>query len=566
MARRKITVVNFYDILHANHGGGSLVIKGLYSALSKWFDISLVTYHDECDIYSDRIMINKSFSVISIPKPNVLKGMEKRFYKEAGFEKVEIYFDPSIPAARYYADSAELVETTRKIAADSDIVITEHPYTYRLLKRAVPNKCIWYRAQNVEYDYKEKAWQHGESKGVLLNEVYELEKECCDGCELILTITQKDAERFHTLYNVPKSKLLNISAGIDTSTFILPSEREKLSMDYDESAFFISSYAEASADAARRVPALAIKTPNIMYYIAGSVCGAIKQCDVPGNLCLLGIISDEQKIKYLTQADFALNLIESGSGMNIKMLEYFAYGVPTITTEFGIRGISADDKIHCIITDMSMVEDTVKLFCEMSGIERDAIAKNAYELVENDYSWSACANRILGYMSENHKDLYEAVIDSSLNDMDQNANIVLPELSLDIKRKYYIFGAGRFGKKCKEMLSTLGITPVGFIDNNMSFWGSRVSQIPVYPLQEYFHVCDSDIIIAADFSYMVDILCQLVDNGIPLDNIYIAFEGINLLLCGSGIGYNPNYFDVEKLLKFGRKRRCENETTENYSR
>ncbi|MCL2661924.1 MAG: glycosyltransferase [Oscillospiraceae bacterium] len=562
--RKRILTVNFYDILHVNHGGGSFCVRGLQSALSKWFDITLVSYHDEYDIYSSRIWINKNLCVASIPKPDTLRDTEKRFYREEGFEKVDIFFDPSLPATRYYADFVELMDPIYEIAADSDILITEHPYTYRLLKQAAPGKCIWYRAHNVEYDYKNKAWQHCESKEALLNEVYDLEKECCDGCDLILTITEKDAERFHMLYNVPKSKLLNISAGIDTSFFVLPSEREKLSMDYEESAFFISSYAEASADAARRVSALAIKTPNIMYYIAGSVCGAIKQCDAPGNLCLLGMISDEQKIKYLIQADFALNLIDSGSGMNIKMLEYFAYGLPTITTEFGLRGISAKDGTHCITTCLKNVEDTVKSFCEMGDSARDTVAKNAYELVKSDYSWNACVDRILNHLSESNKDFYEAVVNSTLNDMDKDADADTLELNLDRSRKYFIFGAGWFGAKCREMLSSLAITPIGFIDNNSSLWGSMVKKIPIYPPSEYFKASDANIIIAAGVSFTVDILCQLVDSGIPLANIFLAFDGVNLYSCGKRIGYNPDYYDVEKLLKFGRKRRRENGAAENH--
>ena len=59
MSRQRITGINFYDILppSSNHGG-SIAIKGFYNALSRYFDVTLITINDELDVYYDAIQIN----------------------------------------------------------------------------------------------------------------------------------------------------------------------------------------------------------------------------------------------------------------------------------------------------------------------------------------------------------------------------------------------------------------------------------------------------------------------------------------------------------------------------
>ena len=60
MGRPEITAVNHYNVFPFNHGG-SLGIRGLYKALSEWFDINIITFVVE-DVYPDELKISKSNS------------------------------------------------------------------------------------------------------------------------------------------------------------------------------------------------------------------------------------------------------------------------------------------------------------------------------------------------------------------------------------------------------------------------------------------------------------------------------------------------------------------------
>ena len=546
MGRQKITGANHYDILQTFHGG-SLSLRGEYKALSEWFDITLLTFHDDLDIYYDKVWMNEHYCVVPIAKPDALKEIENDFCHEAALDKINVY-DSSIAVTRYYAGVTKFVSAVQNIAADSAVLIAEHPYTYRLLSHAMPDKSIWYRAHNVEYDFKSMVWQNCENHGILLDELYDLERECCDGCELVLTVTQADADRFHSLYNVPKSKLLNISVGMDISRFVLPSARESFSDNFEATALYLSSYSEGAVEAAKRVVDLARRTPMIMYYIVGDVCHSIKPENAPINLILAGKVSEEKKEEYLTCTDFALNLIEDGSGMNVKMLEYFAYGLPTITSQFGIRGISAVDKTHCIITSAESLMDDVLSFLHMSDAEHDAIAINALELVKKDHSWGSCINRLLDFLSTNNESLYDTLKTKCTSDTEQRISKDPEAINLDKTRRYFVYGAGKFGKKCIDMLDGIGIAPEGIIDNSSALWGQMINMIPVLSPQKFYKEDDADIIIAAGIRFAIEIIGQLRGNNIKLDNIYIAFDGVHLFSCGDRKGSNPYYYDFDKIL------------------
>jgi glycosyltransferase involved in cell wall biosynthesis len=57
-------------------------------------------------------------------------------------------------------------------------------------------------------------------------------------------------------------------------------------------------------------------------------------------MAMAGVVTEQEKNLILSMADAALNPMTGGSGTNLKMLEYFAAGVPVISTPFGARGLA----------------------------------------------------------------------------------------------------------------------------------------------------------------------------------------------------------------------------------
>src|SRR5262245_12940379 len=90
---------------------------------------------------------------------------------------------------------------------------------------------------------------------------------------------------------------------------------------------------------------LSRKMINYQFMIMGGVGDLYlnsinaKKTAVPNNVKLFGTVDTSLRDIIYKAADIAINPMFSGSGTNIKMFDYMAAGLPTITTLIGARGI-----------------------------------------------------------------------------------------------------------------------------------------------------------------------------------------------------------------------------------
>ncbi|MGZ4882134.1 MAG: glycosyltransferase, partial [Halobacteriota archaeon] len=119
----------------------------------------------------------------------------------------------------------------------------------------------------------------------------------------------------------------------------------------------------------------------VEFVIAGP---EVPQCEFENVRCL-GFVEDLYAL--LKRADIAVVPLKRGGGTRLKILDYFAAGLPVVTTRKGIEGIEAQDKVHALIVDDT--EDLIGALRYLIGHpeERERISTNALELVKNQYDW-----------------------------------------------------------------------------------------------------------------------------------------------------------------------------------
>jgi len=550
MNRQEITVLNFYTVFPFNHGG-SRELRGFCKGLSEWFDINLIVFDDK-DIYKEEVVLSKHLKVFQIPFTWQLVEELYWFYEEYGFNAKSL-IDYSVFASRFLSEMPKFVEKVRRISENSQIIITTHPYTYRLAKEACPEKSIWYRAQNVEYNYKKSTWTKLYNPELLLLEVFALEKECCDGSELILTITQDDADCFREMYNISPEKILNISAGYDFDSleFTPPSKRKRKEDIYNLTALFISSDADVAVNAANNIVKIALDTPLVKYIIAGTVGYKINKKEIPNNVYIMGMVSEAEKIELLKMSDVALNLIEGGSGLNMKMLEYFAYGLPVISTKFGARGLDVTNRIECLITSESGYKNDILAFINMPISERDRLAQNALELLKRDYDWRNIAMKIISYIGTKYPNIY-----AKTKPVPQKETMLceIPEIKQVVYDKnipLFVWGAGNYGTSCLNMLKESGVTVSGIIDNDCDKWNKSIDGYKIFSPSDYFTSYRNSCVIVA-VSKFIPILTQLIAGGILLENILLSYDGRVVVSLNSD--NLPYYYDYYKLINLISKK------------
>lgn len=88
-------------------------------------------------------------------------------------------------------------------------------------------------------------------------------------------------------------------------------------------------------------------------------------------------------------------------------------------------------------------------------------------------------------------------------------------------KKYFLFGAGFFGKKLFELMKS-EINIIGFVDNDPEKKGTMLMQIPIYDLESVDITNDTGIIITTSQFTRGSILEQLRESGYVLDrNVFI---------------------------------------------
>ncbi len=546
--RPVISAVNHYDVFPFNHGG-SLGIRGLYKGLSEWFDVNIITFCTK-DKYADRVKISDHVTVIPLVVPEELVKRQNKMFRKYDMT-ADTLVDSSPAVMRWYHEYPEIVEEIRRICSDSEIVLAEHVFTWRIIKAACPEKHLWYRSNNVEYDYKTKTYEVINQPKDLLDETYELEKECCEQCEKILTVSQLEADRFMDLYGFPESmreKFMDIRSGFDTDNMhtVLPSQREIAESGYEHCGVFIASDTPNALSAADICIDIARDIPSLKIFIVGRIWKFLKdRKDLPENVEVTGLVTDEEKDFYLSHCDFALNPMEGGAGINVKMFEYFAYGIPVITTDYGARGIEVTDGLDCVLTKKgNYTDDTIK-FCALPMEEKDQIAKNALKLLEEKYSWRSLAERIVIEIDRMYGTEH---LDHRLPLSEIALYQINAEESYLPKRPFCIRCAGNNGRKCLKFLRSKGLEPIAFVEGDESKAGTFVDDVRVITVDEFLKLPDNPEIVVAVWTWM-KITSLLINQGVSGDRISVSWgdSGHDIFCLSDMKGPTPLYLDKQKL-------------------
>jgi glycosyltransferase involved in cell wall biosynthesis len=126
-------------------------------------------------------------------------------------------------------------------------------------------------------------------------------------------------------------------------------------------------------------------------------------------------VSEAEKAAWLARATVGLNPILTGSGTNLKMAEYAAWGLPVLSTAFGARGGIWKEDSHYGLIDAEATQDlplainnALNYFLQQA--RQEGVIENrvscAQATVRQTLDWSVSAkamrNGINAMMNNNH--------------------------------------------------------------------------------------------------------------------------------------------------------------------
>jgi len=76
------------------------------------------------------------------------------------------------------------------------------------------------------------------------------------------------------------------------------------------------------------------------------------------------------------------------------MLDFFAAGLPAISTPTGARGLGIEDGRHCRVVEIDGFVDAIESFFQADDAVRDSMAREARSHVEEHFDWQRIAAKV----------------------------------------------------------------------------------------------------------------------------------------------------------------------------
>ena len=145
-------------------------------------------------------------------------------------------------------------------------------------------------------------------------------------------------------------------------------------------------------------PKLAKTYPKLRFSIYGKgMPERIKKTyDQSTQISFEGFVEDIESVRQ--RGSVMVAPLFSGSGMKLKVLEAFASGLPTVTTQVGVQGIAAEDG-----KDVLLAKDEASFLRQISLLlenpeQAKRIGSHARELVRQKYRWSTIGKHFSHYL------------------------------------------------------------------------------------------------------------------------------------------------------------------------
>jgi glycosyltransferase involved in cell wall biosynthesis len=390
----KIGALNFFPAFTPPKSGGELRYYHLYSRLGRWHDVEMVnpTYPDHP---RERIEHHPRVIEHRIPKTGRYITWHRALDRLGGFRECSAFVvGMSSPSHK------ELREEARRLWRECDVLIHEFPYCHSLAPRPRAGQLLVYDAHNVEQRLARDMFPGWVGRWVI-HRIAKMEGDCARAADLILACSEDDAAELAALYRLDPLKIRVVPNGVDPGE-IRPAEegmrgalRGRLRLDARRPAIlFFGSFHPPNIEAAEYlVEKLAPAVTEADFILAGRVCNALKDRTIPANVRLFGAVDDETKQALLQGCDAAINPMFTGSGTNLKMLEYLAAGLPVVTTPRGARGLQLEHRRHALVVEDQRLVQGVEDLLNDEGLRR-SLAREGREHVIHSFSWDAIAESV----------------------------------------------------------------------------------------------------------------------------------------------------------------------------
>ena len=376
---KKVLAFSFFPAFVPPSNGGQSRLFNFYNELSEFFDVILLT-STHGGIQEEIINHGLNFIERRIPKDHFFTEQWATLSEFSGGGDLS---GPCIAACGKYPTL--LHQAYLEEYENADVIIHDSPFTegYDLFA-GVDNKFRIYNAYNCESKLYEQL-HPGQNSLILHQIVHQAELRLLQSVDLLLHCSQEDLTSLREI--APDAKFDSFSTPNGTSISTTQVRTNKTKGGAFTTIFMGSGHPPNVRAANFIVHTLAPHLPGITFDLIGS---CLPDGKYPRNVNRHGVVSDEAKNHLLSRADLALNPMDLGSGSNVKVLDYFAYELPVLSTSFGMRGIQAKAGEEFLEASLEHFAEAIQT-ASTDPKTLSVIGSAGYALTLAQYTWKVIA-------------------------------------------------------------------------------------------------------------------------------------------------------------------------------
>jgi glycosyltransferase involved in cell wall biosynthesis len=408
--RQRLLVVNTFGVYPPDNGGKKRLFY-LSQGLAQWADVTLLNL-GPVDSAAQERCFSAHYREVCVPASRRFEQHEHALTKALQCSVTDI------AALLYHGDLGEYRQAFEVLAAQADVVVAAHVYMAPLVF-ALWQGPVWYDAHNVEADMKAvvlgvplpspddartpRAPLDLRAPGTAQRAVQQVaaaEAQLVQRAERVWAVSASNRERLAQLYGraIERIELAPNGTQLPADAWLEPQRRaalkQQLGWGERPLALFVASYHGPNLAAVDAVLALAAQRPQWSFALVGSVCQHVQNQSLPAHVRALGVVSEGALTALLRAADVGLNPMESGSGTNLKMLDYAGHGLLVLSTPVGARGLAFTAGEHYIEAALGDFAQALQALAPQVPAPQRALRTAARALAEQVYGWESIAQAL----------------------------------------------------------------------------------------------------------------------------------------------------------------------------
>ncbi len=289
-------------------------------------------------------------------------------------------------SAAHALHNEALTAVVTAMAPHAGCAVFSHCYLAPLLEpllAAAPGLPVVYDSHNVEATLKAALLADHPAVTVLVAYIATIERRLVEAAAVVLCCSDADAACFAPLAR----RIVAFPHGTS------PQPCGAAPANPPRVGFLASAHPPNVAAARFIVEVLAPRFPAVTFEIVGSVCAMIESAgmaneDTP-NVVLQGVVTEARKHALISGWVVALNPIVLGGGASVKLADYLANGVPSLSTPAGARGYPVVERGAGWIAELEGFP--ASLAALLDDPARRQLMASAAEALGRERSWSNMA-------------------------------------------------------------------------------------------------------------------------------------------------------------------------------